>query len=464
MHEETTVFEGGDDIGGLQDCGALRGSAAGFAQPRGPDLVRRIEPLDAWCALRAEHGLWQYARAVDGAPVPEACVREEGAAADGAKRGINFASQDYLSLAAHPAVREAAAAALRDAGPHSAGPAGLLGNNRLSLALEAELGALVQMEHVALFPSGWAAAFGAITSLVHGRDYVVIDEGAHAALRQGAGAATGNVVPHRHLDTGHVREILAAIRAREGGSGILVVTEGLFATDADVPDLPLLQHLCREYGATLLVDLAHDLGVLGPGGTGSPGEQKLLGEVDIVTGSFSKTFAANGGFVASASRAVKRRLQLFSGSQLCSSAMSPVQAACVLEALRIARSVEGDARRAALLQNALALRAHLAGTGVRCLGVPAPIVPLWVGSEPVARLAGRTLAREGVFVDALEFPGVAPGAARLRLQVTAEHRPGQLRQGARAIGAAVSGAALVVKSALGIEAPRQPRRREWGRS
>ncbi|MEN3278483.1 MAG: glycine C-acetyltransferase [Massilia sp.] len=476
MHEETTVFEGGDEIGGLQARGALRGSAAGFAQPRGADLLRRTEPLDAWCALRAEHGLWQYARAIDGAPAADACVREEGAAAGGATRGINFASQDYLSLAAHPAVREAAAAALRDAGPHSAGPAGLLGNNRLSLALEAELGALVQMEHVTLFPSGWTAAFGAITALVHGRDYVVIDECAQPALRQGAGAATGNVVAHRHLDTGHVREILAAIRARDDGGrssrgnsgdhGILVVTEGLFGTDAEVPDLPLLQHLCREYGATLLVDVAHDLGVLGPGGTGSPGEQKMLGKVDLVTGSFSKTFASNGGFVASASRAVKRQLQLFSGFQLCSSAMSPVQAACVLEALRIARSVEGDARRAALLKNALALRAHLAEAGVHCLGRPAPIVPLWVGREPVARLAGRTLACEGVFVDALEFPGVAPGAARLRLQVTADHRPGQLRQGARAIGAAVSGAAIVVKSALGtlgIEPAPRPRRREWGR-
>lgn len=463
MHEETTVFGRGDEIGGLQAWGALRGSAAGFAQPRGPDLVRRTEPLDAWCALRAEHGLWQYARALDGAPVPEACVSEEGAAVGNPARGINFVSQDCLSLAAHPAVREAAAAALRDAGPHSAGPAGLLGNNRLSLALEADLGALVRLEHVILFPSGWTAASGAITALVHGRDYVVIDEGAHPALRQGAGAATGNVVPHRHLDTGHVREILAAIRARDTVNGLLVVTEGLFGTDAEVPDLPLLQHLCREYGATLLVDVAHDLGVLGPGGAGSLGEQKMLGKADIVTGSFSKSFAANGGFVASASRAVKRQVQLFSGSQLCSSAMSPVQAACVREALRIAGSAEGDALRAALMKNVLALRAHLAETGVRCLGMPAPVVPLWVGSEPVARLAGRTLAREGVFVDALEFPGVAPGAARLRLHVTAGHRPGQLRQGARAIGAAVSGAALVVKSALGIDPARQPRRREWGR-
>ncbi|MET0980982.1 MAG: pyridoxal phosphate-dependent aminotransferase family protein [Telluria sp.] len=462
MNEETIVFEGADDIGALLACGALRGSAAGFAQPRGPDLMRRIKPLDDWCALRATYGVWRHARALDGAAAPEACVREEGAASSTATRGVNFASSDYLSLAAHPAVREAAAGALLEAGPHSAGPASLLGNSRLSLALEAALGALLLLEHVTLFPTGWGAAFGAVTALVHGRDYVLIDAQAGAPLRQGAHAATRNVVPHRHLDTGHVREILAAIRAADTENGILVVTEGLFGMDADVPDLPLMQHLCREYGATLLVDVAHDLGATGPGGAGSLGEQAMLGKADIVTGAFSKTFAANGGFVASNSRAVKRQLQLFAGPCQSSSALSPVQAACVLEALRIARSPEGDALRAALLGNAVGLRAHLAETGMRCIGVPAPIVPLWIGNEQVARLAGRSLARAGVFVDTAEFagipPAVQPGNARLRLQLMAGHRAAQLRHGARTIGAAVASAG----AALGIEPaypPSTPQRR-----
>ncbi|MGX4642453.1 aminotransferase class I/II-fold pyridoxal phosphate-dependent enzyme [Massilia sp. SYSU DXS3249] len=463
MREDTIVFEGGDELKALLACGAMRGSVSGFAQPRGPDLLRRAKALDDWCALRAAHGLWQHGRMLAGAPAPEACVREEGAAFSTATRGVNFASHDALALAAHPGVREAGAAALLEAGPHSAGPAGLLGNGRLSLALEAALGALLLLEHVTLFPSGWSAAFGAITALVHGRDYVLLDAQANAALRQGALAATRKVVPHRHLDTGHVREILAAIRARDAENGILVVTEGLFGMDADQPDLPLMHHLCREYGATLLVDAGQDLGALGPGGGGTLGEQAMLGKVDIVLGSLAKTFAANGGFVASGSRALKRQVQVFAGPWQASSALSPVAAACALEALRIVRSTEGDSLRAALLHNALTLRAHLAETGMRCLGVPAPTVPLWVGSEQVARLAGRTLAREGVFVDGGEFvdlpAGLPPvlqddavdpapaGTARLRLQVTAAHRPAQLRHGARSIGAAVAGAG----AALGVE-------------
>ncbi|QOL48095.1 aminotransferase class I/II-fold pyridoxal phosphate-dependent enzyme [Massilia litorea] len=458
MHEETIVFERAADIAELEASGALRGSVAQFAQPRGANLMRRAEALDSWCRLRARHGVWQYARALDGAPGPESNVHEE-CVPGSATRGVNFASQDYLSLASHPAVHEAARAALAEAGPHSAGSAVLLGNSRLSLALEAALGELLQLDHVTLFPTGWGAAFGAITALVHARDYVLVDQLAHASLRQGANAATRNVVLHRHLDTGHVRELLAAIRARDTENAILVVTEGLFSMDADMPDLPLMQYLCREYNAALLVDVAHDLGALGPGGTGSLGLQAMLGKADLVMGAFSKTFASNGGFVASASRAVKRQLQLFAGPHLFSNALSPIQAACVLEALRIVAGSEGDELRDALLRNATVLRANLAETGMRCIGVPSAIVPLWIGNEQVARLAGRTLAREGVFVNAVEYPGVPLGAARLRLQVMAAHRPEQLRQGARMIGAAVSGAG----AALGVEPARQPWPRERSR-
>ena len=447
MRDETSVFQGASDIETLLACGALRGSLAGFAQPGGPDLARRAQALDDWCALRAAHGLWQHARTLDGAPAPEARVREEGAAPATARHGINFVSTDYLSLAAHPAVREAGAKALRDGGPHSAGPAILLGNSHLSLALEAALAALLRFAHVALFPTAWDAACGTITALVQERDYVLIDEEAGAALQQGASAATRKVVAHRHLDTGQVREVLAAIRARDTANGILVVTEGLFAADADVPDLPLMQHLCREYGASLLVDVSHDLGAFGPAGTGSLGVQAMLGQADIVVGSLARACAANGGFVATGGRALKRQVQLFAGNWRCADALSPVAAACALEALRIAAGPEGDTLRVALLKNALALRAQLAEMGMRCLGLPAPIVPVWVGSDEVARLAGRTLARDGVFVDGAECAHAQPGAARLRLHVMAGHEAAQLRHGARLVGAAVAGAA----AALGIE-------------
>ena len=185
----------------------------------------------------------------------------------------------------------------------------------------------------------------------------------------------------------------------------------------------------------------------------------MLGKIDLVMGAFSKTFASNGGFVASASRAVKRQLQLFAGPHLFSNALSPVQAAAVLAALRIVTGSEGESLRTALLSNAVALRAGLAETGLRCMGRPSAIVPVWIGGEAVARLAGRTLAQDGVHANAVEFPGVPLGAARLRLQVMASHRPQQLRQGARLVGAAVNGAG----AALGVDPARGPSRWERNR-
>jgi 7-keto-8-aminopelargonate synthetase-like enzyme len=441
VHDEFVPIAPGGSLEALAGSGALSGNASQFAQPRGPDLVRRTAALESWCANRAAHGVWQYARALDGAPDPVAQVREEGARG---VRGLNFASQDYLSLSSHPAVREAALRALNEAGPHSAGSAVLLGNTRQSLRLEQALGELLRLDQVTLFPTGWGAAFGAITALLHGRDYVVIDQLAHASLRQGAAAATRNVHVHRHLDTDHVRELLAGIRARDRDNGILVVTEGLFSMDSDSPDLPLMQHLCREYGATLLVDVAHDLGALGPAGSGAIGAQGMLGKVDIVMGAFSKTFASNGGFVASASRGVKRQLQLFAGPHLFSNALSPLQAGIVLECLRIVASSEGAALRAQLLRNSEELRGALLDAGMRCIGTPSAIVPVLIGSESVSRLAGRLLAREGLFVNQVEYPGVPLGAARLRLQVMANHNLQQVRHGAQIISGCVGRARQVL--------------------
>ncbi|UVW27470.1 pyridoxal phosphate-dependent aminotransferase family protein [Massilia sp. H6] len=413
---------------------ALSGSAALYRQPRGADLLRRSAPLEAWCALRIRHGLWPYCRTLEGPPTAQAMVAGDGGPA---AHGINFASQDYLSLAAHPAVRDAAVRTLLECGPHSAGSASLLVNSRHSQALECALGELLRCQHVVLFPTGWDAAFGAITALVHGADHVVIDALAHAALRQGAAAATRKVAAYRHLDCDHVRELLAGIRAVDTTGAILVVTEGLFGMDADSPDLPLMQYLCRAYGATLLVDVAHDLGAMGPGGGGVIAAQGMQGKIDLVMGTFSKTFASDGGFVACAQQGVRRQLQLFAGPDMCSSALSPVQAATVLACLRIVASAEGDALRAELLRNAVELRALLAGEGVACMGEPAPIVPVWTGLESATRIAGMLLAREQVFVNPIEFPGVPLGAARLRLQLMARHTPGQIRRGARLLVAAV---------------------------
>src|SRR6202035_1988703 len=156
----------------------------------------------------------------------------------------------------------------------------------------------------------------------------------------------------RHLDNEYCRDILTKIRSKDKENGILVVTEGLFSMDSDTPDLAALQALCHEFNATLIVDVAHDLGNLGDG-RGHIGIQDMLGKIDIIMGSFSKTFASNGGFVACKSRAVKEYLRFYSAPATFSNALSPVQAATILKAFEIVESMEGRAQRSALMANIL---------------------------------------------------------------------------------------------------------------
>ena len=253
---------------------------------------------------------------------------------------------------------------------HSAGSPALVGNTSYSVALERKIADFLKMEEVVLYPTGWAAGFGVIKGLVRSADHVVMDMLSHSCLQEGANAATNNIHLFRHLDNDYCRNILTKIRAKDKENGILVVTEGLFSMDSDTPDLAALQALCHEFNATLVVDVAHDLGCLGDDGRGHIGMQNMLGKIDIVMGSFSKTFASNGGFVACKSRAVKEYLRFYSAPATFSNALSPVQAATILKAFEIVDSIEGRALRLALMTNVLSLRDQLREAGLDYYGDP----------------------------------------------------------------------------------------------
>jgi len=418
-----------------------RGSVAHFARLRGPDLLGRTKPLKEWVVERVQRDLWPYSRALHSGP--STVVRVENLTGE-VTEGINLASQDYLGLATSPRIIDAAVDAARTYGVHSAGSGVLSGNSDLSRHLESEIGELVQAEHVLLFPTGWAAGFGAVVGLVRPFDHVLLDEYAHACLQQGAAAATPNVHRHAHLDTDALTAKLSAIRANDTKAGILVITEGLYSMDADVPRLQQFIDVAHEYDAVLLVDQAHDLGSSGPGGTGALGAQGLLGQADLVMGAFSKTFASNGGFIATNSQTAKIAMTCFGGSFTFSNALSPVQVSVVREALRIVRSAEGDVLRTALSERSVALREELAGRGHPCLGTVSAVNPVPIGSEAVARTVSGELGRRGVIANLVEFPAVALGSARLRLQVMAAHTPEQMRTA----GAAIAGTIDDVRAAL----------------
>jgi 7-keto-8-aminopelargonate synthetase-like enzyme len=399
---------------------ALRGSMRDFRVPKGADLLSRLDGFYDWQDLRRQNGLWPFSRSTQSGPTA-VCQAEDDSGVR--MTGVNFASQDYLSLSSHPVIKATALEAVREFGVHSAGSPALVGNTRHSIALERKIADFLNMPEAILFPTGWAAGYGAIRGLVRSADHIVIDALAHTCLQEGANAATRNIYMHRHLDLDHCRHWLNTIRAKDAENGIMVVTEGLFSMDSDTPDLAALQELCHEYGATLLVDVAHDLGALGEDGRGHIGIQKMLGKVDLVMGSFSKTFASNGGFVACRTRAIKEYLRFYSPPATFSNALSQVQAAVVLKAFEIVDSAEGVSLRSQLMGNILNLRMTLRAGGMDFYGDPSAIVAVKTGAEGLARLVSRRLPELGLLANLVEYPAVGKGAARFRMQVMARHTP-----------------------------------------
>ena len=397
---------------------ALTGSMRDFRVPAGADLLARTHGFFRWQDLRRQHGLWPFSRATEDGP-KTVCLAQDDR---GQKmQGVNFASQDYLSLSSHPLIKEAAIETIERCGVHSAGSPALVGNTSYSVALERKIAEFVGMEHVVLYPTGWAAGFGVVKGLVRSGDHIVMDMLAHSCLQEGAHAATNNIHMFRHLDNEYCRNILTKIRAKDRENGILVITEGLFSMDSDTPDLIALQDLCHEFNATLVVDVAHDLGCLGKEGRGHIGMQNMLGKIDVIMGSFSKTFASNGGFVACKSRAVQEYLRFYSAPATFSNALSPAQAATVLRAFDIVESMEGRVLRLELLANVISLRRELKEAGLDYYGEPSAIVCVKMGSEGLARLVSRQLPERGLVANLVEFPAVPKNAARIRMQVMAHH-------------------------------------------
>lgn len=413
---------------------ALEGSMRDFRVLSDTDLVSRCDAFFNWQETRRHSGTWPFSRSTETGPAASCGVRDDRGTL---VNGVNFASQDYLSLSSHPAVADAAREAIDVFGVHSAGSPALVGNTSTSVELERRIAEFLNMKEAILYPTGWAAGFGVLKGLVRSHDYIVMDALAHACLQTGAQAATRNVSLFRHLDNEHCRDRLVAIRKRDPKAGIMIVTEGLFSMDSDTPDIEGLQELAREFGATLMVDVAHDLGCLGEDGTGHIGIQNMLGKVDLVMGSFSKTFGSNGGFVATNSRAVKEYLRFYSPSCTFSNSLSPVQVATITKALDIVESEEGKQLRRALMNNVVSLRAQIRARGMDVYGDPSAIVAVKTGDEALARMTSRALPELGLISNLVEYPAVGKGQARFRLQVMAGHTAQEITAAADRMEAAM---------------------------
>ena len=333
----------------------------------------------------------------------------------------NFSSNDYLGLAAHPALAEAMSRAASRWGGGSTASRLICGTTAEHADLEEELAAVKGTEAALVFSSGVAAATGTIPALVRRGDVVILDKLAHACLIDGARAsgAKMRVFPHNDLEKleSHLKW---ALETHPSGK-ILIVTESVFSMDGDLAPLKEIVELKEKHGALLFLDEAHAVGVRGAGAQGLAGELGLGDRIEIQMGTLGKALGVSGGYIAG-SRTLVDFLINKARSFVFSTAPSPAVAAACRAALRIVHSQEGDVLRARLRENLRCLSA-----GLNMGELPSAIVPLIRGSEESALAEAGRLLESGFFVPAIRYPTVPRNTARLRITVSAAHSAKQIQ-------------------------------------
>lgn len=345
----------------------------------------------------------------------------------------NFSSNDYLGLATHPAVRAAAADALREHGAGATASRLICGSLPPHRDLEQALARFKDTEAALAFSSGFAAALGVIPALVGPGDFVVLDRLAHACLVDGARLSGARLRVFRHNDPADLERLLAWVdRQRKPGADaesgrVLIVTESVFSMDGDRAPLREIVEAKRRHQAWLLVDEAHGTGVLGPGRRGGIEELGLRcgTDVEVTFGTLGKALGAGGGFVAG-SAVLADYLVNRARSFVFSTAPPPATAAAARAALEVVASAEGGERAARLWSRVHDLHAGLRAQGWELPPPASAILPLHVGAEDAAMRLSAALRDEGFLVPGIRYPTVPRGRARLRLTLSADHEPGDV--------------------------------------
>ncbi|MEX2554479.1 MAG: 8-amino-7-oxononanoate synthase [Actinomycetota bacterium] len=377
-------------------------------------------------ATLEDDALLREVRALDSAQEPEVVL-------DGA-RMILLASNNYLGLATHPQVVEAAAEAARRWGAGTGSARLISGGMRLHDELEERLAAFKRAGSALLFSSGYLANLGTISALVSRGDAIFSDELNHASIIDGARLSHADVHVYRHADPEHLATLLREHGARRRS---LVVTDTVFSMDGDVAPLPEIVEVCERAGAILMVDEAHATGVVGPGGRGTVAHFGLEGRVPVVMGTISKALGSAGGYIAGSSDLIaylRNRARAF----IFDTAPTPPTVAAATAALAVLEHEPERPERARALARKLA--AGLRASGFAVPEPAAAIVPVVVGSSETALAFAIALLDQGVLVPAIRPPSVPAGTARLRATVMATHSDAHIDAAVRAFAGARVGA------------------------
>ena len=341
------------------------------------------------------------------------------------KKLINFSSNDYLGLATEPALREAAKAAIDQYGVGAGASRLVCGTLSPHVRLEEKLAEFKRTEAALTFSSGYATALGTLGALCQKDDVIILDKLAHASLIDGArlSGAHVRVFPHNHM--GKLESHLAWARDNFPEARVVVVTEAVFSMDGDWALLAEIVELKLRFGALLLLDEAHAVGVIGAHGRGLAEQLGLAGAVDIHMGTLSKALGVSGGYVCGGRRLIELLVNR-ARSFIYSTAPSPAVAAAGCAAVEWMLSAAGEKRRQQLRQNLAQFASEMPPLFSGERKVQSAIVPVIVGKAEAALEAAQLLADKGFLVPAIRFPTVARDAARLRVTLSARHTPRQI--------------------------------------
>jgi 8-amino-7-oxononanoate synthase len=373
------------------------------------ELSRRLEEI-------REQGLYRELRRVDSPQTPHLHL-------DG-KSYLNFSSNDYLGLANHPLLKEAAVKAVEQFGAGSGASRLICGSLAPHHELESALAHFKQTESALSFSSGYTAAVGTICALAGKDDVLVLDKLVHACVIDAARLSGAKLRIFAHNDLNELEDILRWAAERPPADArrprALIVTESVFSMDGDVAPLREIVALKEKYGAWLMVDEAHATGFFGPARRGLADELSISNRIEIQMGTLGKALGSAGGYICGP-RALTDYLVNRARSFIFSTAPVPAAAAAARAGVELVQSSEGATRRDRLWSLVGQLKSGLAPQGWPLPGVNSAIVPLLIGPEIAAMAAATALREAGIFVPAVRYPTVARGQARLRVTLTAAH-------------------------------------------
>jgi 8-amino-7-oxononanoate synthase len=374
-------------------------------------LLRKVRQFKDAERVKAA-GLYPYFRPISSAQDTEVLM-------DG-RRVVMMGSNSYLGLTTHPEVKEAAKRATDKYGSGCAGSRFLNGTLDIHLELERELAGFVEKEAAIVYSTGFQTNLGVISALVGKDDYVITDRDDHASIVDGCRLSFGEFVRYKHND---MAALAARLQECPADAGKLIAVDGVFSMTGDVADLPGIVELAEEHDAAVMVDDAHGIGVLGPQGQGTSAHFGLTDRVHLIMGTFSKSLASLGGFVASDLETIEF-LKHCSRALMFSASIPPSNAAAVLAALHIVRREPERIQR--LWRNTHLMKKGLQDLGFNTGDCQTPIIPVYVGDMTTCFRMCKRLDQEGLFVNPVVSPAVGPNDALLRISLMATHSEEQI--------------------------------------